>query len=73
VEGSCEHGSEPSGSQSIGKFLGGCATDSFSRRAQLRKTESCNDALSSPDYIEHIRKTIIGQSIVKNVERRSGD
>jgi hypothetical protein len=35
VEGSCEHGNEPSGSINVGKFLSGCAAGGFSRRAQL--------------------------------------
>jgi hypothetical protein len=35
VEGSCEHGNETSGSLNVGKFLSSCATDGFSRRAQL--------------------------------------
>jgi hypothetical protein len=34
VEGSFEHGNELSGS---GKFLSGCTTGGFSRKAQLRK------------------------------------
>jgi hypothetical protein len=37
VEGSCEHGNEPSGSINAGKFLSGCTFDSFSKRAQHRK------------------------------------
>jgi hypothetical protein len=37
VEGSCEHGNEPSGSINAGKFLNGYTTGGFSRRAQLRK------------------------------------
>jgi hypothetical protein len=35
VEGSCEHGNEPSGSIKFGKFLSGCTVGGFSRRAQL--------------------------------------
>jgi hypothetical protein len=35
VEGSCEHGNEPSGSINAGKFMSSCTTGSFSRRAQL--------------------------------------
>jgi hypothetical protein len=37
VEGSCEHGDEPSGSINAGKFLSGCTMGGFSRRTQLRK------------------------------------
>jgi hypothetical protein len=35
VEGSCEHSNEPSVFIKFGKFLSGCATGGFSRRAQL--------------------------------------
>jgi hypothetical protein len=37
VEGSCEHGDEPSGSINAGNFMSGCTIGSFSGRAQLRK------------------------------------
>jgi hypothetical protein len=37
VEGSFEHGNEPSGSQNIGKFLSNCTTGGFSTRAQLHE------------------------------------
>jgi hypothetical protein len=37
VEGSCERGNEPSGSTKAGKFLSGCTTGGFSRRAQLHE------------------------------------
>jgi hypothetical protein len=35
VEGSCEHGNEPSGSIKFWKFLSSYTTGGFSRRAQL--------------------------------------
>jgi hypothetical protein len=35
VEGSCEHGNEPSGSINPVKFLNSYTIDSFSRRVQL--------------------------------------
>jgi hypothetical protein len=35
VEGSCEHGNEPSGSINSGKFLSSSTTGDFSRRARL--------------------------------------
>jgi hypothetical protein len=35
VDGSCEHGNEPSGSINAGKLLSNSTIDSFSRRAQL--------------------------------------
>jgi hypothetical protein len=35
VEGSCEHGNEPSGSINVGKFLSSCTTGGFPRTAQL--------------------------------------
>jgi hypothetical protein len=34
VEGSCEHGNEPS---NAGKFLSSCTTGGFSRRAHLHE------------------------------------
>jgi hypothetical protein len=37
VEGSCEHGIEPSGSIKCWEVLEGCAIGGSSRRAQLRK------------------------------------
>jgi hypothetical protein len=40
VEGSCEHGDEPSGSINAGKFLSGCIIGGFSRSVQLRKKVS---------------------------------
>jgi hypothetical protein len=39
VEGSYQHGNEPSGSIKAGKFLSGCTIGGFSRRAQLCKYE----------------------------------
>jgi hypothetical protein len=36
MEGSCEHGDEPSGFLNAGKFLCGSTIGSFSRRTQLR-------------------------------------
>jgi hypothetical protein len=44
VEGPCEHGNEPSGSINVGIFLSGCATGSFSRRAQLHTVFMLTDA-----------------------------
>jgi hypothetical protein len=35
MDGSCEHGNEPSVPYNAGKFLSGCTIGSFSRRAQL--------------------------------------
>jgi hypothetical protein len=37
VEGSCEHGNEPSGPQNAGKFLNSCTTGGFSRTTQLHE------------------------------------
>jgi hypothetical protein len=37
VEGSCEHGNEPSGSIKCWKFLSSCTTGDFLRRASLRE------------------------------------
>jgi hypothetical protein len=37
VEGSCEHGNEPSGSINAGQFLSSCTIGFFSRRAQLHE------------------------------------
>jgi hypothetical protein len=37
VEGSCENGNDPSGSINVGKFLSGCTTGGFSKRAQLHE------------------------------------
>jgi hypothetical protein len=37
VDGSCEHGDEPSDSLNVGKFLSCCTICSFSGRAQLLK------------------------------------
>jgi hypothetical protein len=37
VEGSCEHGIEPSGSINAGKFLSDCTISGSSRRAKLRE------------------------------------
>jgi hypothetical protein len=37
VEGSCEHGNDSSGTINVGKFLNGCTTGSFSRRAQIHE------------------------------------
>jgi hypothetical protein len=37
VEGSCEHGNEPPGSKKMLKFMSGCVTGGFSRRAQLHE------------------------------------
>jgi hypothetical protein len=46
VEGSCEHGNEPSGSIKTGNFLSGYTIGGFSRRAQLHGV-SCDD----DDYV----------------------
>jgi hypothetical protein len=55
VEGSCEHGNEPSVSikcSEMGKFLSSCATGGFSRRAQLhRDTEKSKVSVGYPDEI----------------------
>jgi hypothetical protein len=37
VEGSCEHGNEPSGYIKRWKFLSSCTTGGFSRRAHLHE------------------------------------
>jgi hypothetical protein len=37
VEGSCEHGNEPSGSINAGKFLSSCIISGFLRRAQIHE------------------------------------
>jgi hypothetical protein len=35
VEGSCEHGNEPSGFIKVGKFLSSCIAGGFSKRSRL--------------------------------------
>jgi hypothetical protein len=42
VEGSCEHGNEPSGSIKCWKFLSSCTVGGFSRRAQLHEVSLLN-------------------------------
>jgi hypothetical protein len=54
VEGSCEHGNEPSGSINVGKFLSSCTDGGFSRRAQLHEVSvfMCNQIMNC-DVIWH--------------------
>jgi hypothetical protein len=44
VEGSCEHGNEPSRSLNAGQFLSGCTTGGLSRRAQLVTIDAEDDS-----------------------------
>jgi hypothetical protein len=62
VEGSCEHGNEPSGSIKCWKFLSSCTIGGFSRRAQLHEVCLFHNAVAELDNSE--------QLIRKNLETR---
>jgi hypothetical protein len=59
VEGSCEHGNEPSESIKVGKFLSSYTTGGFSRRAQLHEVSLFHSkGLSAPRQISMLENTL---------------
>jgi hypothetical protein len=55
VEGSCEHGNEPSGFVISGEVLGSCTIDGFPRRARLHEVNLVKSTRILFLYVSYIK------------------